>query len=250
MANDLSKATRWYFVAIALVFAWFIWGVSIAEASGDCRGKSCNHSGDLVDVDVHGGSFTDGDVTVNGGDVTVNPGDVTLNGGTNTASTGAVSNSTQFDSKALALSNGLGDVDIAGCLGSTQFATPLFSKQKLSLNWPCMAEFYLRHGKYDLAAMAICNTAIVKEFDDEAACELAHDFEPMIAEPSDMVRSAEEEHEQVIVEQQALINQQNEELNAVSQRLDQLEKQKPTTIVQKVGLTTEQRAALAEVFSK
>ena len=86
------------------------------------------------------------------------------------------------NSRALALSNGLGDVDIAGCLGSTQWATPVFSKQKLVVNWPCLTEFYLRNGKYELAAMAICNTSVRKEFATEQECRDAHDFEVMVEE--------------------------------------------------------------------
>ena len=38
---------------------------------------------------------------------------------------------TSFDSKSIALVNTLGDVDIRECLGSTQWGTPIFSKQKL-----------------------------------------------------------------------------------------------------------------------
>ena len=71
---------------------------------------------------------------------------------------------------------GLGDVDIAGCLGSEQWTLLIGGKQKLVLNWPCMAEFYLRNNEPDLAAMALCNTEILDEFDDEEACEAAHDF--------------------------------------------------------------------------
>jgi hypothetical protein len=107
-------------------------------ASDDCKGnKPCGST----DVDVANEIVT-GDVI--GGDT-------------------SVSNS----SRALALSNALGDVDIAGCLGSTQWATPLFSKQKLVVNWPCLTEFYLRNGQYDLASMAICNTEVRQEFATE-----------------------------------------------------------------------------------
>ena len=112
------------------------------------------------------------------------------------------------DSLGLGLSNSLGDVDIAGCLGSTQWNTPLFGKQKLVLNWPCMAEFYLRHQKWELAAMAICNTEMVQEFSSEAACEAAHDFSAFHVEPS---ATLEIEHE--------------EELGELEEDIDDLEAQ-------------------------
>jgi len=73
----------------------------------------------------------------------------------------------------------LGDVDIAQCLGSTQFTFLVGGKQKLVLNWPCMAEFYLKQGRYDLAAQALCNQPeIIKEYMTEVACEIDHDFSP------------------------------------------------------------------------
>jgi hypothetical protein len=137
----------------------------------DCRGNSCNGGGDIdiggTNVDV-GTDVTVGDTNVN---VPITTGPTNVTGGDTTLNN---------ESRAIALSNVLGDVDIAGCLGSTQWATPLFSKQKLVVNWPCLTEFYLRNGKYELAAMAICNTEVVKEFASEADCEAAHDFEEII----------------------------------------------------------------------
>lgn len=120
-------------------------------------------------------------------------------------------------SRAFAVGTVLGDVDIADCLGSTQWSTPVFGKQKLVLNHVCMAEFYLRAGKYELAAMALCNVKeIRKEFDDEAACEAAHDFTPPPAPAPVVAPTAVEEIEleqdaqdediaQVRIEQQTLL---------------------------------------------
>lgn len=144
-----------------LMVSWFLLGQ--AYASGDCKGQSCNGGDVDVTTDV-----TTGDVTV--------PVDV------NTEVAGGDVNF-KDKSRSLALVNTLGDVDIAGCLGSTQWATPLFSKQKLVVNWPCLAEFYLKNSKYELAAMAICNTEVVEEFETEEDCEAAHDFGPLEAEP-------------------------------------------------------------------
>lgn len=152
-----------------------------------------------------GGNYNGGDET---GTNTTNA-TTTTNTTDNTTTVNAPSNM-QNETKTFAFSNNLGDVDIGGCLGSTQWATPVFSKQGLVLNWPCMAEFYLRNGKFELAAMAICNTEIVKEFDDEAQCEAAHDFGPTPAladreeEEEDDEADSESEYEQVLVAQHQL----------------------------------------------
>lgn len=160
----IEKLVRLFFIALVALAVVMIVAPPLALADDDCRGNSCNGGGDTT-------------VDVTGGDVNV-PVDV------NTDVTGGpVSVEHKSDSLGIGLANSLGDVDIAGCLGSTQWATPLFSKQKLVVNWPCLAEFYLEHGKYELAAMAICNTEIIKEFEDEAACEAAHDFGPLVVEP-------------------------------------------------------------------
>lgn len=84
------------------------------------------------------------------------------------------------DSTALGFGHAMGDVDIAQCLGSTQWDTILGGKQKLVLNNVCMAEFYLKNEKWALAAMALCNQKeILQEFGTEAECERAHDFGPL-----------------------------------------------------------------------
>jgi len=148
--------------SITTKFALLLLLVPIAAAAnGDCKGKSCNDSNSSATANSSATS------TVTS----------TLDAATNaSAETGAINYNNE--SRALALGNSLGDVDIAQCLGSTQWSTPVFGKQKLQLNWPCMAEFYLRNGRYDLAAMAICNTEIAKEFESESDCEAAHNFEP------------------------------------------------------------------------
>ena len=58
-------------------------------------------------------------------------GDVTQSNDMNNQTAGDVigGDMSTGSNRALALSNGLGDVDIRDCLGSTQWATPLFSKQ-------------------------------------------------------------------------------------------------------------------------
>jgi len=128
------------------------------------------------DDDCHGNCGGNGDTVV---DVTTttNVGDTVLNNETLTSVGG---------NKNLALAApGLGDVDIAQCLGSTQWSLLIGGRQKLVLNQVCMAEFYLKNGKYDLAAQALCNQPeILVEYDTEAQCEIAHDFTPPIVEGS------------------------------------------------------------------
>ena len=227
--SDLTKARLWVALAFFLALAWFIWGVGVAKADDDCRGNSCNGGGD-VDVDVGGD-------TINAGDVSV-PVDITG---------GSANVQQNSDSFALGLSNGLGDVDIAGCLGSTQWATPLFSKQKLTVNWPCLAEFYLRNGKPELAAMAICNTEVVKEFDTEADCEAAHNFTVLVAAPPEPVEHYRDDE----LERRLEINQAyTAELESRLNDLESLAQRAPEqrTVVQQMPvLSDKQKSALAQL---
>ena len=119
-------------------------------------------------------------------------------------------------SKAFAFGHGLGDVDIAQCLGSTQWDTILGGKQKLVLNNVCMAEFYLNQGKYALAAMALCNQPeILKEFSTEEECEGAHDFTPPPMEPTIIPMINEE--------QMVIVEEQEEEIESLEQRIARIE---------------------------
>lgn len=192
-----------------------------------------------TDVDVTTNVTNDVVNNVGTGDTVMNGGDVSVVGGSN---------------RTTALSNNLGDVDINDCMGSTQFGTPLFSKQGLKLNWVCMAEFYLRTEKYELAAMAICNTEVRKEFKNETACREAHDFGPIdepVAQPASAVidkHDEDEEHDRMIAQQQLVIDQQSEQLTMFSDRLARLEKRpapKPRVIretkVETRPLLTEQQ---------
>lgn len=126
----------------------------------------------------------------------------------------------------LALVNSLGDVDIAQCLGSTQWGTPIYSRQKLVINWPCMAEFYLRNQKYALAAMALCNTEILDEFASEIDCEVAHDFGP-VGPPPDLTglydQAAQfDEHYNLAQQQEEEIEYLQEENASIVGRLEAL----------------------------
>jgi hypothetical protein len=62
------------------------------------------------------------------------------------------------DSVAVGLGRSSFDVDINQCMGSTSWDTIVGGKQKLVLNWVCLAEFYIKTNQPELAAVAICNT--------------------------------------------------------------------------------------------
>lgn len=207
----LTEAARHLFfllAAIALVLlVGPVWG------SGDCKGQSCNQDS--------GGSNASSD-----------------------SMSGAVSDavSTTGSSRSLALGNGLGDVDIAGCLGSEQFGTPLFSKQKLVINKVCLADFYLKMQKYSLAAQSLCNVPeILAEFDDEASCEAAHDFAP-VAVPEAHI----EQEQQFHMEQQV-------KYDRLEAKIEELEKRRsaPRRVVQpQPFLTEEKRSALQAILDE
>lgn len=105
-------------------------------------------------------------------------------------------------SRALGLGRSSFDVDINQCMGSTAWDTIIGGKQKLVINWVCLAEFYLKTGQPELAATAICNTEMLDEFSSEAECEAAHDFFIEVAEAieiavvDDQHREEEEEWHQ------------------------------------------------------
>lgn len=235
MKNE-TKAKLWGLLALALAAAWFIWGINLAEGS-ERRGNN-----DDVNVDV--------DSTVNVGGDTVNVGGSTLTGGDVSVPVNVTggSNSMHNESKSLALGNVLGDVDIADCLGSTQWSTPVFGRQGLTLNNVCMAEFYLSAGKYQLAAMALCNIKeILREFDSEEECEAAHDFtpsDPVAAAVADVTRAYEQELEQLRWEQ-ATMQAQITEQQALLERAP--EPARPV-VVQQEFVTDEKRAAIKALF--
>ena len=204
-------------------------------ASGDCKGQSCN--GDTINV---GGDT----VNVGGDTITNTIGDTNVPVNVTTGDMVGGDTSLSNNSKALALSNVLGDVDIAGCLGSTQWATPVFSKQKLVVNWPCLTEFYLRNGKYELAAVAICNTEIRKEFASEDECRAAHDFEEMIEEAVIVMESSEEEDElREELQQQAMAQEQ---LHA---KIEKLENSK-RVVIREPYLSDEKKSKLREIINE
>lgn len=190
---------------ITMILYWLVVGNAVAD--DDYRGDVS------VPVDVSN-TMTGGDVSVKG------------------------SNYNSFG-----LSNNMGDVDIAGCLGSVQFGSPVYSKQKLVINWPCMAEFYLRNAKYDLAAMALCNTEILDEFKSEAECEAAHDFGPMpVFEPVVVIDDGDEHQQE--------IDHLAEQLVALTEQVNKPRPVATRQYVQQPFLSDAKRTALAEVVKK
>jgi len=172
-------------------------------------------------------------VNVTTGPVTMNPGDI------------------NYSNKALALSNSMGDVDISQCLGSTQWATPLFSKQKLVLNWPCMAEFYLRNQQWSKAAMAICNTAVVKEYPSEQACEDDHDFGPVVVEAPAIIYESDDEDDERYDDLYARMEAYEDRMTkAVDDARNARREAQSKPAVSQYGMTAEQRQELAEVFKQ
>ena len=223
--NDLEKSIKLFFFALLVgVLVSFVLS-DPSYASGDCKGQSCNDGGD-VSVDTTTNVGVDTNVNLNS---TVNN---SMSGGDTNVSTGG--------NRALALSNNMGDVDIADCLGSTQFGTPLFSKQKLVINNVCLADFYLKMGKYDLAAMALCNIpGILKEFDSEEDCEYAHDFAP-VYEAAVIVEDYDQEYR---MEQQMRYDE-------LEQKIENIEPKVTQKVIQKPFLSTTQRTKLQAILDE
>jgi len=162
----------------------------------------------------------------------VEVGDVMLDGGT---------------SKALGLGRSSFDVDINQCMGSTAWDTIIGGKQKLVLNWVCLAEFYIKNGQPKLAAVAICNTEMLSEFASEAECETAHDFLADIVPPAPPPPPAnaahEEEAEQYHYEQAQAQVDYDDRLDRIEQRLN---RPRPAP-EQKPLLTEDQKARLQAI---
>lgn len=130
-------------IIISLIFYALI-AVAIADPDDECSGNPhhCNGGGgDVVDVS------TDVDVST------------------------STSTDINHSSKALALGNSLGDVDINDCRESVQFGTPLYSKQNVRLNPWCAAEVYDAKGLHKMAAVMRCDIKdIRKHFSSDEEC--------------------------------------------------------------------------------
>jgi len=229
--NDPWEVIKMLFFGLIVVFIMML--LSPGWASGNCNGPGDDDCyNEIVDVDVATGDMLGGDTAI---------------------STGG--------NKSLAVvAPGLGDVDIAQCLGSTQWSLLIGGKQKLVLNQVCMAEFYLKQGRYDLAAQALCNQPeILAEYAIEDDCEYDHDFTPSepVKTPELMSlydRAAqydedEEEHREQIDELTVQLQQQQQMIQQQQVQYQRIEERRPK-VIQQYGLTDEKKAKLAEVLAQ
>ncbi len=186
LSNKINWVLAGLLVLAMLAMAAPIW------ASGNCNGPGDDNCyNEIVDVNLTGGDVIGGDISTGG-------------------------------NKSIALvAPGLGDVDIAQCLGSEAWTLLIGGKQKLVLNQVCMAEFYLKQGRYDLAAQSLCNQPeILNEYSTEADCEVAHDFTPVI--PDHDVHARSDEFELAHAQQEEEIVYLQEEQASLVGRLDAL----------------------------
>jgi hypothetical protein len=181
-----------------------------------------------VDVDV-GNTVNVGGDTVNVGGDTVNVGGATLNSSVGDTVVDAGDVALNSDSKSFAFAHGLGDVDIADCLGSEQWGTIIVSRQYLELNKWCAAEVYDAKGLYQMAAILRCDIKEVKKhFTDPQDCIKANTVEPVVvgieykSEPEVIVVEPPQELQEVHVEQQMA-------LETIEQKLARLERDNRAT---------------------
>ena len=146
---------------------------------------------------------------------------------------------------------GLGDVDIAGCLGSTQWTLLIGGKQKLETNWWCVTKLYLEAGLYDNAAMAICNTEVREEFATEQDCRDAHPFKAMATIVPTESEDEDEEHERFQAEIEALAarlsasEEKTAQAKAEARKARRAAQAPPQTVIQREPfIDADKRAAL------
>lgn len=159
-----------------------------------------------------------------------------------------------YDAWSVGLSNSLGDVDINQCLASVQWNTVLVGRQKVVLNKWCAAEVYDAKGLYTMAAIMRCDIEeISRHFPDRDRCIEANTIDAR-ATASAMVpiERVIEEREEIEEAHQRDLLQQQEVITGLEQRLAKIEQRKPrpTSTVNSVGLTDEQRVQIAEVFKR
>ncbi len=243
MKTSTAERLIWSLAAITLIMvfggiAWAGGNSPRAESSAEASVSSTVNAGSTISTG--GNTLTGATNTLTGG--TVTGGDVTVGGDSN---------------RAYALANSLGDVDIAGCLGSEQWNTPLFGKQKLVTNWACLTEFYLRAEMYANAAIAICNTDIRREFETEQECRDAHPFEAMAVVPEPDSEDEDEEHAQILSRldaQDRVIADLRAEKEKAMVRLQKTEKvaqraySTPQTVIQRESFIDDDKRAALEAL--
>lgn len=148
--------------------------------------------------------------------------------------------------RAYAFSHGMGDVDIADCLASTQWGTILFSAQGVKLNRWCAAEIYDAKGLYEMAAKMRCDIKeVARHFATQEKCIEANTVEAPVpiapVEQNDCDEDCEDNLEVVALQERV----------AALEAQRQKDLQRPRRIEpDSQGITDEQREAIAEVFKK
>ena len=230
--NIENKVRGLFLLAIVLVIGWFIFAADLVYA--DTRTPDIRN-----DVETNVGVDNNANATT---------GDLVIEGFTS-------------NSRSLALANSMGDVDINDCRESTQWGTPLFSIQGVRLNPWCAAEVYDAKGMPEMAAKVRCLIPEIKKmFSTTEECWQANTVQTLSTESAValaalVTREHHDEDEEIrerMIEQQAIIGSQQQQLESVSDRLARLEKRKVTVrpVTNQVGLTEDQRKAIEQVFKK
>lgn len=223
-------------IYIAVGIIGFIIMVLLSPVVYADNGHGHDHDESVTQVDVATGGV---DVTTGG----VEAGDVTVHTGGN-------------KSRALALGNTLGDVDISQCLGSTQWSTPVYGKQKLVINWICVAEFYIKYQQPGLAAMALCNTEILMEFETEEECEQAHQFLAQAAVQNNLMEEQEDRDDERYEQTKAIQMELFHRVEALQEQIERAQSkpaarpQVQRVVEQKPLLTEDQKARLRQEVMK
>ena len=184
------------------------------------------------------------DAVASGDDIEIETGAVELVGG-----------DVSHSSRALGLGRSSFDVDINDCRESTSWDTVLVGKQGVRLNPWCAAEVYEAKGLFHMAALMRCDIPeVAKHFSTADECVIANTVTHAVthAPAPPEVDEDEDERDEMLERQQTIIDVQQTELVAVTERLDRLERRRTQSrpVTNQVGLTDEQRTALAEVFDK
>ena len=181
--------------------------------------------------------------------------DITQSNDMNNQTAGDIANVTE-GSTALGFGRSSFDVDIAQCRESHAFDTILFGKQTVKLNNWCVALWYDSQGLHHMAAVMRCDIEeIAKHFPTTEGCIVANKLGGFVSVPTgefiDM-KEAEEEHEREIAAQAEEVEAVKEQLAAVVDRITTVERSRRAAareVATEVGITEEQRQAIAEVFA-
>lgn len=158
------------------------------------------------------------------------------------------------ENRSLALSGGsLGDVDINGCLGSTQFSIfVLFAKQSLKIDALCVADKYDQVGRHQLAAQLRCQVPLIANLDYSGSnCIDANTFEtppdptPTLdaAATASMVAAAEHDDDD-----DALVHDTAAALAALQAQLDQERRARRSYVTQQAEVEANNKQAAADML--